>query len=101
MQQTTVFASALLPGLEPLKWLLERAARVGDWVAPGRPAQARGQTFLHRPIAARQFLRRSEPAGGIEPRAAALENGLSKIDLARPAVQPSVRDVEITTGGLS
>jgi hypothetical protein len=30
-----------------------------------------------------------------------LQNGLVKIDLARPAVQPGVRDVIIRTGGLS
>ena len=67
----------------------------------GRQAEANGKTFLHRGIAARQFLRSFVLADGIEVSAAALENGLLKIDLARKHVQPSVRVVEIKTGGLS
>jgi HSP20 family molecular chaperone IbpA len=66
-----------------------------------RQAEANGKTFLHRGIAARQFLRSFVLADGIEVTAAALENGLLKIDLARKQVQPSVRVVEIKTGGLS
>ncbi|HET7083438.1 MAG TPA: Hsp20 family protein [Rhizomicrobium sp.] len=70
-------------------------------VVRGRQAEANGKTFLHRGIAARQFLRSFVLADGIEVTAAALENGLLKIDLARRPVQPSVRVVEIKTGGLS
>jgi HSP20 family molecular chaperone IbpA len=70
-------------------------------VVRGRRAEADGKTFLHRGIAARQFLRSFVLADGIEVTAAALENGLLKIDLARRQVQPSVRVVEIKTGGLS
>jgi HSP20 family molecular chaperone IbpA len=70
-------------------------------VVRGRQAEADGKTFLHRGIAARQFLRSFVLADGIEVTAAALENGLLKIDLARRQVQPSVRVVEIKTGGLS
>jgi HSP20 family molecular chaperone IbpA len=70
-------------------------------VVRGRQAEANGKTFLHRGIAARQFLRSFVLADGIEVTAAALENGLLKIDLARRQVQPSVRVVEIKTGGLS
>jgi HSP20 family molecular chaperone IbpA len=40
-------------------------------------------------------------AEGIEVKSAALENGLLEIILARPDVQPSVRVVEIKTGGVS
>jgi len=69
-------------------------------VVRGRQAEANGKTFLHRGIAARQFLRSFVLADGIEVTAAALENGLLKIDLARKQVQPSVRVVEIRTGGL-
>ena len=69
-------------------------------VVRGRQAEANGKTFLHRGIAARQFLRSFVLADGIEVTAAALENGLLKIDLARKQVQPSVRVVEIKTGGL-
>ena len=70
-------------------------------VVRGRQAEADGKTFLHRGIAARQFLRSFVLADGIEVTAAALENGLLKIDLARRQVQPSVRVVEIKSGGLS
>jgi HSP20 family molecular chaperone IbpA len=70
-------------------------------VVRGRQAEADGKTFLHRGIAARQFLRSFVLADGIEVTAAALENGLLKIDLARRQVQPSVRVVDIKTGGLS
>jgi HSP20 family molecular chaperone IbpA len=74
-------------------------------VVRGRQAEAPtedgGKTFLHRGIAARQFLRSFVLADGIEVTAAALENGLLKIDLARRVVQPSVRSVEIKTGGVS
>jgi len=70
-------------------------------VVRGRQAEADGKTFLHRGIAARQFLRSFVLADGIEVTGAALDNGLLKIDLARRQVQPSVRVVEIKTGGLS
>jgi HSP20 family molecular chaperone IbpA len=70
-------------------------------VVRGRQAEANGKTFLHRGIATRQFLRSFVLAEGIEVIAAALENGLLKIDLARKQVQPSIRVVEIETGGLS
>lgn len=70
-------------------------------VIRGRQNEANGKTFLHRGIAARQFLRAFVLADGIEVKSAALENGLLRIALARPDVQPSVRVVEIKTGGLS
>jgi len=69
-------------------------------VVRGRQMEPNGKTFLHRGIAARQFLRSFVLADGIEVTAAALENGLLRIDLARKQVQPSVRVVEIKTGGL-
>lgn len=69
-------------------------------VIRGRQAEAKDKTFLHRGIAARQFLRSFVLADGIEVTAAALANGLLKIDLARKQVQPSRRVVEIKTGGL-
>src|SRR6185503_15686136 len=70
-------------------------------VIRGRQNEAGGKTFLHRGIAARQFSRAFVLADGIEVTSAALENGLLKIDLARKQVQPSVRVVEIKTGGVS
>ena len=70
-------------------------------VVRGRQAEVEGKTFLHRGIAARQFSRSFVLADGIEVVAAALENGLLKIDLARRPVQPSVRVVDIKTGGIT
>jgi HSP20 family molecular chaperone IbpA len=70
-------------------------------VVRGKQSEPDGKTFLHRGIAARQFLRSFVLADGIEVAAAALENGLLKIDLARKPVQPSARSIEIKTGGLS
>ena len=70
-------------------------------VIKGRQNEAGGKTFLHRGIAARQFLRAFVLADGIEVKSAALENGLLRIILARPENQPSVRVVEIKTGGVS
>ena len=67
-------------------------------VVRGKQAELEGKTFLHRGIAARQFLRSFVLADGIEVSAAALENGLLKIDLARKPVQPSVRVVDIRIG---
>jgi len=67
----------------------------------GRQNEAGGKTFLHRGIAARQFSRAFVLADGIEVTAAALANGLLKVSLARPDIQPSVRVIEIKTGGMS
>ena len=69
-------------------------------VIRGKQSESGDKTFLHRGIAARQFLRSFVLADGIEVTAAALENGLLKIDLARPKAEPSVRVVEIKSGGL-
>ena len=69
-------------------------------VVRGRQAEPDGKTFLPRGIAARQFLRSFVLADGIEVVAAALENGLLKIDLAREQVQPSIRVVDIKTGDI-
>ena len=70
-------------------------------VVRGKQREPDDKTFLHRGIAARQFLRSFVLADGIEVASAALENGLLKIDLARKPVHPSARTVEIKTGGLS
>ena len=69
-------------------------------VVRGRQVEAEGKTFLHRGIAARQFLRSFVLADGIEVSSAALENGLLKIDLARPKAESPVRTIEIRTGGI-
>ncbi len=67
-------------------------------VIRGKQTEPEGKTFLHQGIAARQFLRSFVLADGIEVTAAALANGLLKIDLARRQIQPAVRTVEIKTG---
>jgi HSP20 family molecular chaperone IbpA len=64
----------------------------------GRQKEDDGKTFLHRGIAARQFLRNFVLADGIEVTRAALENGLLKIDLARPPSESRVRTIEIKSG---
>lgn len=69
-------------------------------VIRGRQNETGGKTFLHRGIAARQFLRAFVLADGIEVKTAALENGLLRIILTRPHIQPSVRVVDIKTGGM-
>lgn len=68
-------------------------------VIRGKQAEQDGKTFLHRGIAARQFLRSFVLADGIEVSSAALENGLLMIDLARRAAKPDVRVVTIRTEG--
>ena len=70
-------------------------------VVRGKQAEGDSKTFLHRGIAARQFLRSFVLADGIEVSAAALEQGLLKIDLVRPQAEATVRTIEIKTGGIS
>ena len=72
-----------------------------ELVIKGRQNEAQGKTFLHRGIAARQFLRSFVLADGIEVKSAALESGLLKIALERPEVKPKVRVIEIKSGGVS
>ena len=67
-------------------------------VIRGKSPEPEDKTFLHRGIAARQFLRAFVLAEGIEVKSAALENGLLRIDLVRPQIQPSVRTIEIKGG---
>jgi HSP20 family molecular chaperone IbpA len=64
----------------------------------GRQKEENGKTFLHRGIAARQFLRSFVLADGIEVTGAALENGLLRIDLTRPAAASRARTIEIKSG---
>ena len=58
------------------------------------------RTFLHRGIAARQFIRSFVLADGIRTGGATLDHGLLKIDLARPRAEPDVRVVEIKMGAM-
>ncbi|HWF65319.1 MAG TPA: Hsp20 family protein [Rhizomicrobium sp.] len=70
-----------------------------ELVVKGRQNEADAKTFLHRGIAARQFLRSFVLAEGIEVKSAALENGLLRILLVRPDSKPQVRVIEIKSGG--
>lgn len=67
-------------------------------IVRGRQKENDDKTFLHRGIAARQFLRNFVLADGIEVTGAALENGLLKIDLARPPSESRIRTIEIKSG---
>jgi hypothetical protein len=57
------------------------------------------KTFRRGRPAAPHLLRGFAPPGGIEVSTAALEIGVLKRDLVRRQVQPSLRTVEIKTGG--
>ena len=56
------------------------------------------RVFLHRGIAARQFLRSFMLADGIEVMGARLDNGLLSIDLVRPQIEPRIRTIRIDAG---
>jgi len=66
-------------------------------VVRGRQGEEDGKVYLHRGIAARQFQRAFVLAEGIEILGAELDNGLLKIDLARPQPVPGVRRIHIRT----
>ncbi len=65
-------------------------------VIRGKQSEDSERVYLHRGIAARQFLRSFVLAEGIEVRSAWLDNGLLNIDLIRPPVENRVRSIEIT-----
>lgn len=62
----------------------------------GRQVEDKERVFLHRGIAARQFMRSFLLAEGMEVQGADLSNGLLSVDLARPEPARIVRRVEIT-----
>jgi len=64
-------------------------------VVRGRQADDDQRVYLHRGIAARQFLRTFVLAEGIQVEGAELDNGLLHIDLVRPTPETKVRTVEI------
>ena len=63
-------------------------------VAPTRPEDS----FLHRGIAARGFIRSFVLADGMEVEAANLAHGLLHIELARPEPEPRIVRIPIRTG---
>jgi HSP20 family molecular chaperone IbpA len=68
-------------------------------VIRGKQADDGTRVYLHRGIAARQFIRNFVLAEGIEVTGASLDNGLLHIDLVRPPVEARVRKVEIKGAG--
>ncbi|MEO1192124.1 MAG: Hsp20 family protein [Pseudomonadota bacterium] len=63
----------------------------------GKQADQGERIFLHRGIAARQFQRSFVLAEGMEVTAAGLDNGLLHIEIERPAQEPEVRSIAITS----
>lgn len=61
----------------------------------GRQEDDKSRQYVHRGIAARQFIRTFVLADGIEVRSADLSDGLLSIDLARREPERSVRKIEI------
>lgn len=64
----------------------------------GKQAEDPDRVYLHRGIAARQFLRTFVLAEGIEVVEARLDNGLLHIDLVRPQPANVVRSIKIQSG---
>ncbi|NVJ98954.1 MAG: Hsp20 family protein [Alphaproteobacteria bacterium] len=53
------------------------------------------KAYLHRGIAARQFVRKFVLADGMEVEDASMEHGLLHIDLVRPTLQETIRTIDI------
>lgn len=64
----------------------------------GKQGDPEDRVFIHRGIAARQFVRTFVLAEGIEIAGARLESGLLHIDLVRPPAESRLRRIEITNG---
>jgi HSP20 family molecular chaperone IbpA len=63
----------------------------------GKQLDESERMYLHRGIAARQFVRSFVLADGIEITGAELDNGLLHIDLMRPAVDSRVQTIKINS----
>jgi len=59
--------------------------------------ETEGRAFLHRGIAARQFLRTFVLADGVEVTSANLKNGLLYVDVMRNIPEPVVKTIKIGT----
>ena len=78
---------------------LDVSVEGNELVIRGRQSEdERERVYLHRGIAARQFLRRFLVAEGIEVQGASLKHGLLLIDLVRPEPVVRSRSIEIRTG---
>ena len=65
----------------------------------GRQEEDPSKAYIHRGIAARQFLRTFVLADGIEILGASLDNGLLHIDMKRVEPESTARKIEIKAGG--
>lgn len=61
----------------------------------GKQRDAGDKEFLHRGIAARQFVRKFVLADGMEVTDALMENGLLHIDLHRPPLEQAIKTIPI------
>lgn len=61
----------------------------------GKQQDTGGKEFLHRGIAARQFVRKFVLADGMEVTDALMENGLLHIDLHRPPLEQAIKTIPI------
>ncbi len=68
-------------------------------VIRGKQSDDDERVFLHRGIAARQFVRQFVLAEGIEVSTARMDNGLLHVDLVRPLVESRRRVIEINGPG--
>ena len=64
----------------------------------GKQEDDAARVYLHRGIAARQFIRTFVLAEGMRVDGAALDNGLLHIALSRPAPETRVQTIEIKAG---
>lgn len=67
-------------------------------IVRGRQEDDKSRQYIHRGIAARQFIRTFVLADGIEVKAAELSDGMLCIDLVRREPERAVRKVEIKSG---
>lgn len=77
---------------------LEITLEDNQLVIRGRQTEDAERTYLHRGIAARQFLRKFVLAEGMDVRAAHIADGLLHIDLERPEPERLVKQIRISTG---
>jgi len=61
----------------------------------GKRNDEKERAYLHRGIAARQFVRKFVLADGMDVADAALENGLLHIDLLRPEPEQTIKTIKI------
>ncbi len=95
----------------PWRWPASRRtssrspSRASKLIVAGRQGDARagevkdGAGYLHRGIAARNFLRSFVLADGMEVEAAGVEHGLLHIDVVRPEPAERVKTIPIRSGG--